>query len=294
MGTPEFAVLPLKNLLANKDFEVIAIYTKEPKKANRGKKLTISPVHKIANENNIKIFTPKTLKNPQAQEEVQKLQSDLAIVVAYGLILPNEILQAPKFGCINIHPSLLPKWRGAAPIQRPIINNDKKTGVGIIKMTEELDAGDIINQEEIAINHDDDYISLSQKLSELGSKLLIKTIYQIKESRAKYLKQDHQKASYAHKILKDECLLDFNQSAIQNYNKIRGLNGSLAAYFNYKDERLKIYKAQIIDESKIENEIGSISDDFYIQCNPGIIKPQIIQRPSKKAMTLEEFLLGIN
>jgi len=293
MGTPEFACPTLENLINNKEFEIVAIYTREPTYANRGQKITKSPIHELALKNNLKVITPKTLKNLEIQQEFNNFNADLAIVVAYGLILPKEILNAPKFGCINLHPSLLPKWRGASPIQRPIINGDKETGVCIIQMDEGLDSGDILNQQNIEITQEDDLGTLSKKLSEIGSNLITKTIKEIKDSTVKKRPQNHSLATYASKIDKSECKLNFNDSTINIHNKIRGLSGSLSAFFEYDGEKIKIYKSKIISQDAKTHKVGEIIDDnFTIQCQSGHIRPLIIHRQNKKAMELKEFLLG--
>lgn len=295
LGTPKFACLPLQNLINNKEFEILAAYTREPAVANRGQKITKSPINDLALKNNIKVITPKTLRNLEIQQEFKSFKPDIAVVVAYGLILPKEILEIPKFGCINIHPSLLPKWRGASPIQRPIMNQETRTGVSIIKMDENLDSGDIINEEVINILPNDDYISLSQKLSEVGSKILIKTLNQIKNGEAKYQKQNHNLATYAKKIEKSECKINWQNSAEFILHQIRALNGSLSAYFELNGEKIKIYKAEIISYNSQEFEPGKIIDkNFTIQCSLGQIRPVILQRPGKRAMELKEFLLGFN
>lgn len=293
MGTPEFSCLPLQNLINNKEFEIVAIYTREPTFANRGQKITKSPIHNLALENNIKVITPKTLKNLEIQQEFQSFQADIAIVVAYGLLLPKEILEMPKFGCINIHPSQLPKWRGASPIQRPIMNGESQTAVAIIKMDEGLDSGDIINEEIVEITQNDDFPSLSKKLSEVGSKLLLKTLNQIKNNEAKYQKQNHELATYAKKIDKLECKINWQNSAQTILNQIRGLSGTLCAYFEHNGEKIKIHEAEIINFDSKDFEPGKIIDNnLTIQCGLGQIRPKIIQRAGKKAISLKDFLLG--
>lgn len=295
MGTPEFSCLPLQNLINNKEFEIVSVYTREPTFANRGQKITKSPIHNLALENNIKVITPKTLRNLEIQQEFQSFQADIVVVVAYGLILPKEILQMPKFGCINIHPSLLPKWRGASPIQRPIMNGEKETAVAIIKMEEGLDSGDIINEEIVKILENDDFTSLSKKLSEIGSKLLIKTLNQIKNNEVKYKKQNHNLATYAKKIEKLECKIDWQNSAETILNQIRALKGTLCAYFEHNGEKIKIHEAEIISLDDKSFEAGKIIDkNLTIQCGLGQIRPKIIQRAGKKPMNLKEFLLGFS
>ncbi|MBL6665208.1 MAG: methionyl-tRNA formyltransferase [Rickettsiales bacterium] len=294
MGTPEFSIPALEKLIDNNNFDIAACYTSPPSIANRGQKITKSPIHQLAQKHNIKVITPKTLRDKETQAELRDLKPDVIIVVAYGLILPKEVLEIPKYGCINIHPSLLPRWRGAAPIQRPIMAGDKETGVAIIKMDEGLDSGDIINVKKITIKDSDDYIDISSNLSKIGSELLIISLNEIKEGTANYVKQDDKLASYAKKLTKQECHIDWQESARDIYNKIKGLRGTLTAYFEYKGEKIKIHTATIIDDSQINDEIGFVNNDFEIQCAKGIIKPEIVQRPGKKAMSLKEFMLGLH
>jgi len=293
MGTPEFSIPSLTKLIDNKDFDVVACYSREPSIANRGKKITKSPIHKLAEENNIKVITPKTLRTKESQNELRALNPDILVVVAYGLILPKEILEIPKLGCVNIHPSLLPKWRGAAPIQRPIMSGDNETGVAIMRMGEGLDDGNVINVARIDITSEDDYLSISEQLSEIGAELLVKSINEISQNKAKYTKQDDSLSTYANKLSKEECEINWQESALTIQNKIRGLRGTLTANFILNDEKIKIHKATIIDLNSTDHTPGKvINDNFEIQCGNGIIQPEIIQRPGKKAMTLKEFLLG--
>lgn len=293
MGTPEFSIQPLKKLIDNKAYEVVACYTRQPSVANRGKKITKSPIHKLAESNNIPVITPKTLKTIESQQEFKDLKPDILVVVAYGLILPKEILDIPKYGCVNIHPSLLPKWRGAAPIQRPIMSGENETGVAIIRMDEGLDSGDVINVEKVNIANDDDYLSVSDKLSEVGSDLLIKSLNEISQNKALYSKQDNSLSTYANKLSKEECEINWEDSAENIQNKIRGLRGTLSAYFMLKDEKIKIHKSTILNSNSINFTPGEIiNDNFEIQCGKGVIRPEIIQRPGKKAMSLKDFILG--
>ncbi len=169
MGTPDFACPTLEKLIADKEFEIVAVYTREPQIAGRGHKLQNSPIHELALKYGLKVITPKTLRNAEAQKEFHDLKADAAVVVAYGLILPQEILNATKLGCINIHPSLLPRWRGAAPIQRTIMAGDKETGINIIKMDAGIDSGDVIYSEKFLLSGKENYTDLAEKLSVMGA-----------------------------------------------------------------------------------------------------------------------------
>jgi len=293
MGTPQFACPTLLKLLANKDFEIVAVYTRAPQIAGRGHKLTNSPIHDLALQNGLKVITPKTLKNIEAQQEFYQLNADAAVIVAYGLILPPEILAGTKLGCLNIHPSLLPKWRGASPIQRPIMAGDNETGITIIKMDEGLDSGDIICQEKFLLNGQETYKNLAEKLAEMGAEILLKSLENLRDNKVLLTKQNHALSTYAKKIEKAECQINWQNSAAEIERKIRALNGSMEAFFMYGGEKIKIFAAEILDKNSDENEAGKILDDkLSIQCGQGVIRPLILQKSGKKPMALEEFLRG--
>lgn len=293
MGTPEFACPTLEKLIAEKEFEIVAVYTREPQIAGRGHKLTNSQVHELALKNGLKIVTPKTLRNAEAQKEFSNFKADAAVVVAYGLILPQEILDAPKLGCINIHPSLLPKWRGAAPINHTIMAGDHETGVDIIKMDIGVDSGNIIAEEKFMLNGDENYSDLAEKLSKLGAELLVKTLKKLKNGEVVETKQNNALASYAKKIEKPDCQVNWQNSAKEIEQKIRALDGFLGAYFLYNEEKIKIFKARILDKNTVKAAPGKILDEkFSIQCDQGIIQPVELQRQGKNRVTIDEFLRG--
>lgn len=293
MGTPNFAVPALQALIDDADFEVIAVYSKEPQIAGRGHRLQNSPIHNLALKANLKIITPKTLKDQTIQQEFINLKADVAVVVAYGLLLPKEIIQAPKFGCINIHPSLLPRWRGAAPIQRTIMAGDKETGVDIILMDEGLDSGDILAEEKLALDGEINYQELADKLADIGADLLIKTIKDLTTNKCQAIKQNHGEAIYAHKISKQEFLINWNCSATEVNNQIRALSGCGSAYFEVNGCKIKIHQARIIDEKPHNYKAGEIIDNrLNIACGSGLIQPVILQKAGKNKMELEEFLRG--
>ena len=247
----------------------------------------------MALKHNLRIITPKTLRNSEVQQEFLGFNADAAVVVAYGLILPQEILDGTKLGCINIHPSILPQWRGAAPIQRSIINGDKETGITIIKMDRGVDSGDMICQEKLSLNGTETYKNLAEKLSEIGTEILIKTLKNIRDGNVSLNPQDNDLATYAKKIDKVECEINWQNSAEDIERKIRGLSGSLEAYFNHKNEKIKIFSAEILDKNSCEHEPGKIfGNKLLIQCGRGVIRPLILQRQGKKMMRIEEFLLG--
>lgn len=293
MGTPNFSCPTLEKLINDKNFEIVAVYTREPQIAGRGHKLMNSPIHELALKHNLKVLTPKSLKTIEAQKEFIDLKADAAVVVAYGLILPEAILQGTKFGCINIHPSLLARWRGAAPIQRTIMAGDKESGITIIKMDKGVDSGDMIYQEKIILDEKENYKNLAIKFSQMGADILLKTLKNIENGNFSLIKQNDNLVTYAKKIEKEECLIDWNLSAEEIDRKIRGLNGSLEAHFIHNQEKIKIFAAEILNNNSSDENIGKIiNKDFWIGCKNSMLRPLILQRPGKKPMAIDEFLLG--
>lgn len=294
MGTSDFGSDLLKNLINDKNYEIAAIYTKEPQIAGRGKKITKSAIHEIAINNNLKVLTPRNFNDQETVNEFTNLAADVAIIVSYGLILPKSIIEGTKNCCINIHPSYLPKWRGAAPMQRTIMNGDIDSAMTIIKMNEKLDAGDIIYQEILKLDENENFLTLSKKMSEIAIKLTKKTLADIAKNKLKSYPQDHNLATYAKKIEKSECKIDWNLSAAEILNKIRALNGNLGAYFLYNDEKIKIFDGKVINQ-KSNYKPGTIIDKkLIIQCSDLAIQPTIIQRSGKKAINIKDFLLGFD
>lgn len=292
MGTPHFACPTLEKLLADKDFEIVAVYTREPQIAGRGHKLTNSPIHEIALKNNLPVITPKTLRNKQIQEQFQAFGADAAVVVAYGLILPQEILNAPKFGCVNVHPSLLPRWRGPSPIQYTLLHGDKEIGMTIIKMDAGIDSGDIILQQKFTLQNSDNYGNLAPKLAQLGGNMMIEALKKLRDKKAVLTKQDAAIATFSKKLEKAESEINFNLDAEEILHKIRALSGSLTAYFKLQDEMIKIYDAEIILQNSNKNAGEIVDDKFTIQCGKNQIRPLTLQRQGKKPMQLDEFLRG--
>ena len=302
MGTSQFAVPTLNRLLENRQHEIIAVYTRAPKPAGRGNNLSLSPIHQIALEHNLPIFTPATLNNKESQQEFIKLNADIAIVVSYGLILPEEIIKSPKYQCLNLHPSQLPRWRGASPMQRTIINGDNQTAVMVIKMAKELDSGEIVNSYHLPLEGNETYQNLSEKLSEIGAELMLSTINNL-ETRVENnfyhlaIKQNDTMAKYAHKIEKSETKINWEEEAQIIENKIRGLNGYIESYFTIDNEKIKVFSAEIIKNIDLEKykstPYGSIIDSqLTIFCKNGAIRPLILQKSGKKILTIKEFLLG--
>ena len=248
MGTPEFAVPSLKEL-KNSDYEILTVYSQPASKANRGQKLTKSEVEITSEKLSLNLRTPLLLDNDQEYNFLKSIKPEMVVVVAYGKIIPKRFLNIPKFGFINVHASLLPKWRGAAPMQRSIMNLDHETGITIMKIVEELDAGPIIHQDKIKINENVDTLSLSKLLSQLGAKSLIKAMNKIFNGDTSFQEQDHKEATYAKKISKEEAQINWNNSAKTILAKINGLNPNPGAWFKYKNQRYKVWKANMADTS---------------------------------------------
>ena len=256
MGTPEFAIPSLETVYKNTDLKLI--FTKEDKRNARGNKIIFSPVKQFGLDNNIEIVQPKRLKDAEITEKIREINPDLIVVVAYGKIIPKEIIDIPKYGIINVHSSLLPKYRGASPIHSAILNGDKETGVSIMYIEEELDAGDVILKEYCEITEDDTLGTLHDKLKELGAKGLGKTLKLIESGNVKAEKQDDAKATFVKPISKEQSKIDWTDTKENVYNKIRGLNPFPGAYtFNEKNENIKVYKGEKTDKV-YDGEFGEI------------------------------------
>lgn len=290
MGTPDFAVKALEALAAR--HEVVCVYTREPQEAGRGKKLTKSPVHEFAEAHGILVRTPKTLRSAEAQAELKALQADISVVAAYGLILPQAVIEAFPLGCINIHGSLLPRWRGAAPIQRAIEAGDNESGITIMKVVEKLDAGDMLLKGSIPITAETTGEMLHDAMAGLGAELIVKALDNWQNLHAE--PQDERLVTYAAKIDKAESRLDFSMPAEVLERKIRAFNPYPAVYFEYGGERYKILRAKVVDES---GEAGAILDGagrLVIACGDKALEVTEIQRQGKKKMPTEELLRGMN
>ena len=290
MGTPDFAVKALEALAAR--HEVVCVYTREPQEAGRGKKLTKSPVHEFAEAHGILVRTPKTLRSAEAQAELKALQADSSVVAAYGLILPQAVIEAFPLGCINIHGSLLPRWRGAAPIQRAIEAGDNESGITIMKVVEKLDAGDMLLKGSVPITAETTGETLHDAMAGLGAELIVKALDNWQNLHAE--PQDERLVTYAAKIDKAESRLDFSMPAEVLERKIRAFNPYPAVYFEYGGERYKILRAKVVDES---GEAGAILDGagrLVIACGDKALEVTEIQRQGKKKMPTEELLRGMN
>ncbi len=294
MGTPDFAVPCLKALIDSDD-NVVGVFTQPDKPKGRGYKLQPTPVKAVAQEHGIDVYQPVSLKKGDDAQEafkiLKELNPDLIIVVAYGQILPKHILDLPKYGCINIHASILPKYRGAAPIQWCVMNGDKKTGVTSMLMEEGLDTGDMLITAETDIDINETVSELHDRLSEMGSDVLIKTIEALKEGKLNPQKQDDSKSCYAPMITKDMCRIDFSDTAINIHNKIRAITG----YTILNGKRLKLYRTQICDRVVSGCECGSIVDEksLTVVCGDGkCITLLEVQPEGSKRMKTEDFLRG--
>ncbi len=291
MGTPMFAVPILKSLYQN-GYPISVVYTQPPQKSHRGQRINKSPIQGISETLNLDIRTPQTLKNNDEEYEfIKKLNVDLVLVVAYGNLIPKNFLSLPKKGFINIHGSILPKWRGAAPIQRSIMNLDEQTGISIMKIEEELDTGPVSNIYKIKLSQNDNAQEISEKLSNLASEKISEEIDDILEDKADFKEQDHSKATYAKKIDKKEGQINWNEDAETIIGKINGLFPSPGAFFSFEGERYKILKAQVGNGIGKAGEV--ISDNLEIAShNNKSIKILEIQREGKKSQKIGEFMLG--
>ena len=290
MGTPMFAVPILKSLYQN-GYPVTCVYTQPPQRSKRGQKVNKSPVQGIAETLNIEYRAPKTLKdNDEEFEYIKNLQADLAVVVAYGQIIPKRILDLTKKGFINIHASLLPKWRGAAPIQRSIMNLEKETGISMMKISEELDAGAVSNQYKIELNGENTE-EVSEKLSLLAAEKILDEIDDVLDDKANFIEQNHSDATYAPKIEKSEGRINWNDSSDQIIGKVNGLYPVPGAWFNYAGERYKILKAKI---GSAVGKVGEVtSDELEVICGDNkSLKILEIQRQGKRVQSINEFMLG--
>tara|TARA_A100000164_G_C21857495_1_gene748353 strand:+ start:184 stop:1101 length:918 start_codon:yes stop_codon:yes gene_type:complete len=287
LGTPKFAIPILRQLIKSKK-EIFAVFTQPPNKSNRGQKIIKSPIQKFAEENNLNVKSPTQITKEKKFLVNSKI--DLGIVVAYGQLIPSEILKASKHGFINIHASLLPKYRGAAPIQRSIINLDQVTGISFMKITEKLDSGPVCNKYELNIDKNDNYVSLSDKLSLLGADKIIENIELILSNNATFIEQEHRDATYARKIDKSEGKINWKEDAATICAKVNGLYPNPGAWFEFNSERFKILKSDI---SSLQGEPGMVLDEkLTIACGKDSILVNEIQRQGKTAQNIKNFLLG--
>jgi len=291
MGTPMFAVPILKSLYQN-GYPISDVYTQPPQKSQRGQRINKSPIQGLSEILNLNYRSPKYLKdNNEEYEYFKKIDADLALVVAYGQIIPKNFLSLTKKGFINIHASILPSWRGAAPIQRSIMNLDKETGISIMKILEGLDTGPVCNVYKIDLDDNINANTVEQKLSYLAAEKILDNLDNILDDKAKFIDQDNAKATYASKILKEEGKIDWQDTAENIIGKVNGLYPVPGAFFIYNGERYKILKAEIGNGKGSPGEV--VSNYLEIVCgNKQSIKITEIQRQGKKPQNIREFMLG--
>ena len=288
MGTPEFSVPILKKLYL--EHKIIGVITQPPKKKSRGQKLLKSPIHSEAEKLKIPIRNPNSLNNNTELDYIKNAEIDFVVVAAFGQIIPDSFLNIKGLTFLNIHASLLPRWRGAAPIQRSIMEMDKETGISIMKIISKLDAGPFMLQEKISINEGDNFSLLSKKLSETGANLIVEALSLFKKNEVKFINQDEKNVTYAKKINKRETKINWNKPAKKIIAEINGLNPFPGAWFEHEGNRIKIIEAEKSENSGGEGEV--LTDDLIIGCKDKSIKIKLIQKEGKKILETSNFLTG--
>ena len=288
MGTPHIAAQHLQCLHDN-SINLVRVFTQPPRKKNRGMNIEESPVHQIAKKNNLETFYPSSIDG-KAIEQINSLDPDIIIVVAYGIILPSQLLDIPKFGCINIHVSLLPRWRGAAPIEHAMLAGDVKTGISVIKISPKLDAGDILHQESLNISADMYSDELTVALTNLGKQTMLRVLPKIFENKTLSKKQDLNKVTYAKKFKSVDRKINFNHSTSEVYNHIRAHGPKPGSWFVYRGERIKILRA--VKKKDRGQQSTILNNKFMLACSDGSILPTLIQREGKKAVEVKDFIQG--
>ena len=293
-GTPKFAVKSL-SVLNQSEHEVVAVYCQPDRPKGRGKVLTACPVKIFAEENNLLVIQPEDLKDKQSQTQLALLNPDIMVVAAYGQILPKDVLQIPKLGCLNIHASLLPRWRGAAPIERAILEGDKETGISIMKMNEGLDTGDILFEKKCTISNHETAQTLHDTLSNIGANAILETLNMLPTLKAR--PQQNNDATYAEKVTKDEAQIDWHQSAEQISRAIRAFNPRPIAYTNamanqFKNRVLRIIEAEVVNR-QTANSPGEVieydKDVCYVATSSGVINLKKVQLSGKKEVSIKDF-----
>lgn len=295
MGTPEFAVPPLKALI-DAGFEIPLVVSQPDRKKGRGHKVQHTPVKEIALENDLEVFQPDSIRSQEALETLNAIEADFFVVIAYGKILPETVLNLPGKACINVHASLLPKWRGAAPIQFSLLNGDKETGVCTMLMDKGMDTGDLLLTEKIPIDPKENSGQLAERLSALGAGLIVKTIKQFDEIAA--VKQDHQKATYTRLLNKEDRLLDWRQTAHSTFCRFRALSPFPGVVTSFRGKRLVVKEMEMVERENadLNNRPGTIaaihSDGFDVACGEGLVRILVCQPESKKKVSAPEFVNG--
>lgn len=294
MGTPDFAVAPLEAIIAA-GHEVTAVVTQPDKQKGRGKEVQMTPVKECALKHGIPVLQPVKLKEPDAVAELRKYPADIFVIAAFGQFLTEEILNMPKFGCINIHASLLPAYRGAAPIQWVIINGEERTGVTIQQMAKGIDTGDMLLKKEVIIDKKETGASLHDKLMAAGAELIVEVLPKIEKGEIVPEKQDDSLSCYAKKLTKSMGLIDWNQDAVSIERLIRGLNSWPSAYTMYKGKTLKIWEADVVpmEEVKEPGTVVLVAKNFFdVASGDGALRVRSLQLEGKKKVTVKDFLLG--
>jgi methionyl-tRNA formyltransferase len=294
MGTPDFAV-PTLSEIVGQGHEVVAVYTRAPAAAGRGMELKPSPVHRMADRFGLPVFTPKTLRTDEAVEIFSSHAADVAVVVAYGMLLPKPILDAPELGCLNLHASLLPRWRGAAPIQRAIMAGDAETGVAVMKMEEGLDTGPVAMAERVAITPEMNAGELHDKLMGLGADLMVRALAALSRGGLNFTPQPEQGVTYAHKIKNEDSRIDWTKPAQAVHDHIRGLSPFPGAFFTADfgrgQERVKVLRASIADGSGTPGTL--LDPKGIVACGEGTLRLLQVQRAGKAPMNADDFLRGV-
>ncbi|MDF1795256.1 MAG: methionyl-tRNA formyltransferase [Coxiellaceae bacterium] len=291
-GTPEFAVPSLQALIGS-DHEVVAVWTQPDRPAGRGKKLTPSPVKVLAESHGIEVYQPQSLRDSDAQQQMADLQLDLLVVAAYGLILPQAVLSLPQLGCINVHASILPQWRGAAPIQAAILAGDPETGVTIMQMDVGLDTGDMLLISKTAIGADETAGELTDRLAQIGASALTDALADLPRLQQQALKQDDKLSSHAGKITKQQALIDWQDAAEQISRQVRAYSPWPVAYTHLGDERLRLWQAQAVDQTT-DAAPGTVialnSEAMYVATGSGVLAVTELQMPGKRRQAVTDFL----
>nr|WP_319391874.1 methionyl-tRNA formyltransferase [uncultured Cohaesibacter sp.] len=293
MGAPDFSVPTLMEIVGQ-GHEVVAVYSQPPRPAGRGMEERKTPVHEAAEQLGLPVFTPTSLKSEEEQEKFRALDADVAVVVAYGLLLPKAILEAPREGCLNLHGSLLPRWRGAAPIQRAIMAGDRETGVQVMRMDEGLDTGNICMSETIAITAEMTAEDLHDRMMVLGADLMVRALAALSRGLLQSRSQPEEGVTYAKKIDKAESRIDFSRSADEIHNTIRGLSPFPGAWCEMtirgKAQRVKLLRSELADGKGTPGEL--LDDAMTVACGAGAVRLVMLQRAGKGAMKADEFLRG--
>ncbi|ARJ66668.1 methionyl-tRNA formyltransferase [Magnetospirillum sp. ME-1] len=290
MGTPDFSV-PILDSLIEAGHRVVCVYSQPPRPAGRGHKEQLTPVHAFAHARGIPVRTPKSLKSPEAQAEFAALDADAAVVAAYGLILPQAVLDAPRLGCLNVHASLLPRWRGAAPIQRAILAGDPETGVTIMQMDAGLDTGAMLARESILLLPDSTASWLHDMLAAMGARMIVEVLRKLEdEEPVPAVAQPAEGVTYAHKLAKEEGLLNWDQSAVELDRKVRALNPWPGVWFEMGAERVKVMEAAVVPGAGAPGTV--LDDQLTVACGKFALRPLKVQRAGKAAMSVPEMLRG--